>query len=306
MQPGSPEISLTICTYNRCNYLRDTLRSVRSQEQLKQIELLIIDNNSTDDTAAVAKDFIHSVSDFEARYFFEPNKGLSFARNRGLAEAKAPVIAYIDDDVELSPNYLKELLHFFRENPQAMGAGGKVLPKYENGIEPHWMNKYLNGFVGRVDHGNQVKLFEPPMKYPAGCNMIYKKSLLLEAGGFNNKLTFRSDDKYIFQQVKKLTKEIYYVPDAWLYHIVDSKRLEFSNFKKLFLKTGNEEKKRVANESGFWGRMKKLIEFIFKLAASVIILLVFTLKGHYSKGKYTLLSQWYTLVGFLKKDVTVR
>ncbi len=70
-------------------------------------------------------------------------------------------------------------------HPAVIGVGGKVIPKYENGKEPAWMSKYLNGFVGKLDHGDKEKPFTPEMKYPAGCNMTYKKQVLEKAGGFN-------------------------------------------------------------------------------------------------------------------------
>ena len=112
------------------------------------------------------------------------------------------------------------------------------------------MNKYLYGFVGKVDHGTSIKQYDEQMKYPAGCNMTYKKEAILKAGGFNNELTFRSDDKYIFLKIKEISNEIYYVPDTFVHHYIDAKRLETSNFRKLFLKTGNEEKKRIKSEGG--------------------------------------------------------
>jgi len=168
------------------------------------------------------------------------------------------------------------------------------------------MNKYLNGFVAKVDYGNVVKKFGKKMRYPAGCNMTYKKNILQQAGGFNNELKFRSDDKYIFYKVTQVSNEIYYVPDAWLYHYIDHKRLEMQNFKKLFLKTGNEEKKRVTSEQGTAGIIKKLIEFIFKFGASLLLFFMFLFKGQYPKGKYVVISQWCTLKGFLQKEVYVR
>lgn len=144
------------------------------------------------------------------------------------------------------------------------------------------------------------------MKYPAGCNMTYKKETILKAGGFNNELTFRSDDKYIFLKIKEISTEIYYVPDTFVHHYIDAKRLEISNFKKLFLKTGNEEKKRIKSEGGFPALVKKCIEFFVKLGASLVLYFIFLLKGQAAKGRYVVISQWCTLKGFLQKEVFVR
>lgn len=301
------EISLIICTYNRCRYLPEALESIREQTLSPQLfELIIIDNNSTDDTEKISRRFIASNPQLNTRYFFEEKKGLSYARNRGITESQSKIINYVDDDAILSKGYLEEMVHFFKSNPHACGAGGKVIPKYENGKEPEWMSKYLDGFIGKIDFGSSIKLFSKEMKYPVGCNMAYKKEILQIAGGFNNALQFRSDDKYIFYQVKKYSDQVYFVPGAWLYHYIDAHRLQMDNFKNLFLKTGNEEKKRVFIEQGNPGLIKKGMEFIFKAGASAILLFIFTLRGQFAKGKYVFISQYCTLKGFLKKEIFVR
>ena len=301
------KISLVICTYNRSGYLPGSLESINLQTIDKDLfEVVVIDNASTDDTAHIVQKYIDQNPQVNIRYVYEQNKGLSFARNRGIAEAKSTLIAYVDDDVILTPDYLKELIVFFDQHPQAAGAGGKVIPKYESGSEPVWMSKYLAGFVGNVNHGTEIKRFTPEMKYPAGCNMIYKKEILLKAGGFNNDLKFRSDDKYIFYKVREVSGEIYYLPDAWLYHYIDSYRLDIKNFKTLFLKTGNEEKRRLISEGNKTGLFKKFFEYLLKFGASLILYFIFLLKNQPANGKYIVISQWNTLKGFLKKDVFVR
>ena len=301
------KISLVICTYNRDKYLPEALESIRMQDAPKDLfELIIIDNTSSDNTAPIAQAFIKNNPDLQANYFFEKNKGLSFARNRGIAEAAAPVIAYVDDDAILSPGYIQHLASFFDAHADAVGCGGKVIPKYESGHPPVWMNHFLYGFVGNHDFGENIAVYDKKMKYPPGCNMAYKKEILQEAGGFNNDLKFRSDDKYIFHKVKEYSNKIYYVPAAWLFHYIDADRLSFENFKKLFLKTGNEEKIRSRSEGGNLAVIKKGFEFMFKFCASLLIYGIFILKGNAIKGRYVALSQWYTLQGFFKKEVFVR
>ena len=303
----APEISLVICTYNRCRYLPEALQSIRLQTVAPQrYELVVVDNNSTDDTASITRNFILANPGLAVRYYFEENKGLSFARNRGIAEASSPIVNYVDDDAILSSDYLREMLAFFDTHPDAAGAGGKIIPKYKDGAEPEWMSRYLHGFIGKIDFGEVVIPFSKSMKYPVGCNMAYRKAILEKAGGFNNALQFRSDDKYIFYQVKKYSDKIYFVPGAWLFHNIDAHRLELSNFKKLFLKSGNEEKKRVFMEDGMAGIIKKGIEFFAKALAGFLLFLLFAIQGKYLKGKYIFLSQWCTLKGFFSKSVFVR
>lgn len=301
-------ISVVVCTYNRQKFIGKALECLAEQTlPPDQFEVLIIDNNSTDQTAVIARDFISRHPRLQARYFLEEQKGLSFARNRGLQEAAFPIITYIDDDAEAVPVFLETILHFMQAHPQAVGVGGRIIPKYSESEEPAWMNAYLNGFVGRLDYGDNPRIFQQPaMKYPAGCNMTYTASVLKEVGGFNNQLTFRSDDKHIYYVVAKVSPEVYYVPAATVYHNIDKARLQFDSFRKLFLKTGNEEKIRVRLEEGRMGWWKKLVEFTVKMGVSLLLYLLYALKGQGIKGKYIFFSQWFTLKGFLQKNVFVR
>jgi hypothetical protein len=156
-----------------------------------------------------------------------------------------------------------------------------------------------------MDFGNHPKLFDKSMKYPT-ADMTYTKEILDKAGGFNNELTFRSDDKYIFHRVTAISDKVYYLPDAMLYHNIDNDRLSFPNFRKLFLKSGNEEKVRVQSEKGFFGVLKKFFELVFKTTAASVLYLLYSLKGRELKGRYIFFSQWFTLGGFLRKTVFVR
>jgi glycosyltransferase involved in cell wall biosynthesis len=305
--PKVPAITVAICTYNRQKFIGACLQCLETQDiAADDWEVIIVDNASTDSTATIVKNFIalHPLLPF--RYVHESQKGLSYARNRSIAEAAADIITFIDDDAEAVPHFVKTIMDFMQANPTAAGAGGRVLPKYSESPEPAWMNKYLNGYIGKVDHGGSPRVFEGKMKYPIGCNMTYRKSLLLQAGGFNNQLTFRGDDKHVFFAITKLNPAVFYLHDALVYHNIDAHRLTFDYFKKLFLKTGNEERKRVTMEHGSTAIFTKGIEYVLKWGVSLLLWILFTLKGQEPKGRYTMYSQWFTLAGFLKKEVFVR
>jgi glucosyl-dolichyl phosphate glucuronosyltransferase len=307
MPVTKPLVSVVICTYNRDKFIGEALNCLASQTLSPDLfEIIVVDNKSTDNTASITQKFIAGHPELNIRYVPESNKGLSFARNRGIQEAKAPIITYIDDDAEAEPRFLQSITDFMQTDRTAVGIGGKVIPKYSESEEPKWMSKYLNGFVGLTDYGPSPKRFDSSMKYPAGCNMTYTKDILQKAGGFNNQLTFRSDDKYIFFEVTKLSDKIYYLPEAMLYHNIDNDRLSFTSFKKLFLKSGNEEKIRVRSEKGGFAVAKKFFELLFKTTAAVALYILYTLKGQELKGRYIFFSQWFTLKGFLQKKVFVR
>lgn len=298
-----PGLSIVVCTYNRMKFILNCMQSLLIQTlDNRSFEVIMVDNNSTDGSAAIIKEFIGSHQQSPFRYVFEPRHGLAFARNRGINEARFDIITFIDDDAETIPEFAKTIYDFMLAHPEAAGAGGRILPRYSETDEPEWMSYYLAGFLGTTDYGQPARKYKWKMKYPAGCNMTYRKGLLLKAGGFNNQLTFRSDDKQIYRAVKSINDTVYFLPDALLYHNIDAARLEFANFKKLYLETGRGERIRVMGE-GKAALTVKLMEYIIKFGASILIALLFTLKGKGIKGRYVLYSQWFTMKGVFIKNV---
>jgi glycosyltransferase involved in cell wall biosynthesis len=302
-----PGLSIVVCTYNRQKFIFNCLQCLALQTMdWGCCEVIFVDNNSTDRSAEIIKEYIGGHPNFPFRYVFEASKGLAYARNRGISEARYEIVTFIDDDAEAVPDFARTIYDFMLAHPEAAGVGGRILPKYSESGEPAWMSKYLAGYVGLADHGQPARRYEGNMKYPAGCNMTYRKAALLQAGGFNNKLTFRSDDKQIWFAIKPLNDIVYYVPDALVYHNIDAERLQFDSFKKLFLKTGSDERIRVKAEKGNVAVLRKMTEYLVKFGASWLIWLLFALKGQELKGRYVVYSQWFTLKGFFMKDVFVR
>ena len=182
------------------------------------------------------------------------------------------------------------------DNAKIVGIGGKVIPQYED-KEPEWYNPYLRMMVTAIDFGDKpFKCYGK--KYPAGCSMIYRKHILEEAGGFNNDLKWRADDKYIYHQVKKISDQVYYRPDIWVHHQIDKDRTTDYNFDRLSGLLGSEERLRILGKKA-WAYPFKLAEFIFKYFASIILAIGFALKGQAIKGKYTIRFRWLALLRYL-------
>ncbi|RYY72203.1 MAG: glycosyltransferase [Chitinophagaceae bacterium] len=307
MNDFSPTISVIISTYNRQAYIIACLRCLTNQTLPKdKYEVVIVDNHCTDNTAELVKEYLSANPELPFRYVYEDQKGVSFGRDRGIHESVGEILVYLDDDAEAEPDLLENYLHFFTQYPAAAAAGGRILPKYSEKPKPEWMSSWLNGFIAHVDLGGETRIFEGRMKYPIGCNMAYRKRYLLEIGGFNTLLTFRGDDKYIYLAVKEINPEIYYVPNALVRHNIPGRRLTFEYLRTLFLKTGNEEKLRVRLKDGNTAVLVKFFEFLFKFGVSIAIWFWYAITGKELQGRYVFYSQWFTLKGFLKKNVFVR
>lgn len=293
-------VSVIICTYNRAKFIGEALTSLAKQTLGKdKFEIIIINNNSKDDTEEICQTFIDKQPDLDITYFVEREQGLSFARNRGLKIAKYEIITYIDDDAYAQPDFLEQIYSFFQENKDVVGIGGKVIPRYEI-EEPKWMNVFLHGLVTKVDYGTSIRKF-PKNRFPVGCNMSYKKNILEQVGGFNNKLKWRADDKYINFKIRELTDEIYYIPDLVVQHSIDAKRTSDAGFMDVALKFGASESIRVKSE-GLNTYYLKLLEFAYKWAGSFILLLGFYIRGQFTKGNYTFWFRSLATKAFLAPD----
>lgn len=195
------KLSIIICTFNRAASLRRTLRSMARQDAPPaEWEVLVIDNNCTDNTKEVFdefyKDFAEAIGEEnstlqppDSSLIAEPQQGLSHARNRGIAEARGEILAIIDDDVELSTGFVSAWIDFFVHYPDVGAAGGRIEPMWEE-TPPCWMSSWTaRPIAGVVDFGSTPRRF-PAGKYPIGANMAFRRDVLLRdwrlvAGGAN-------------------------------------------------------------------------------------------------------------------------
>ena len=130
-----PSLSVVMSTYNRGQLLETAIRSVLAQhEPTPSFELIIVDNNSSDATRDIVERI--AASDRRLRYVFEPQQGLSYARNRGISIAAAPLIAFTDEDVRADSDWIAGIVRAFDESPRADFVGGRVLPLWPSSPPP--------------------------------------------------------------------------------------------------------------------------------------------------------------------------
>ncbi|MGD8427912.1 MAG: glycosyltransferase [Balneolaceae bacterium] len=250
-------ITFIICTYNRASYLDDTLESLlfRGFSDLN-CELLVIDNNSSDETPLVVqrhKDTLEK--DGKAiRYIKETNQGLSHARNRGVKEANSPYIVFLDDDIIATRSLIPAWVSFFSDNPDVVAAGGKIHVQFDD-PRPAWMSHFLLPLLGYHDMGNSLKKYSKN-SYPFGGNMGFKKSIFEQSGLFHPELGRKGrslnagEEKELFRRLRDLSVDIYYLPDAFIYHRVNASRLTVDYIRKQALGLGQSMKLRLEASSG--------------------------------------------------------
>lgn len=290
MNHNKLEISVVICTYNRAIYLPAALDSLYNQQINKDsYEVIVVNNNSSDNTETVCNNFIATHSDAHFFYLNEPNQGASFARNTGAAIAKAPLLCFMDDDAIAHPNYLSLIIDFFKSHADAGGLGGRIIPKYIP-AEPVWMSHFVSSLVGNFDYSKEICVFSPN-KYPLESNMIIKREDFNLVNGFNTALpgvkgTLRigGEGKEFFLKLKALGKTIYYHPYIIVDHIVETQKLTPEYMYRVASGIGRGEKVRTQS-IGSKAYYLKVIEYLLKFGASIILALGYLFQGAPAKMK---------------------
>ncbi|MEL6939085.1 MAG: glycosyltransferase family 2 protein [Cyanobacteria bacterium J06598_1] len=233
---AAPLISAIICTHNREEYLGAAIDSLLSQTDLlsqaalERYEIIVVDNASTDSTAAIARSYAENP---KFRYVHEPTLGLSVARNRGAQEAQGEILAYLDDDAEASAEWLSTLLGVFEAEEKIAIAGGKVTLIWPPGAEPpRWLSDDLASGLGAYDLGDELIYIEQPSLTPRGLNYAVRKSFLNAVGGFDTHLG-RVGKNLLSNEEQQLTRlaldreqKVAYVPTALAAHNVAPARMK--------------------------------------------------------------------------------
>ena len=281
-------LSIIICSYNRASYISDALTSLyRQTAVLNEFEVIIVDNNSTDNTKEVYAAWRQTNNNGHFTFISETKQGASFARNTGAAIAKGQWVCFMDDDAVATPNYVENILKHIHNKPDAVGFGGRIIPKYIPS-EPKWMSYYVSSLVGNFDYAPIACAFENG-KYPLESNMIVKKSVYDQIGGFNLNLpgvvgTLRigGEGKELFYKILALGHIIYYDPAICVHHVVEVKKLTSEYMYRVASGIGRGEKTRTLAISKAT-YLIKVFEYFLKLGAAVILGFKYTLQFTPSK-----------------------
>jgi glycosyltransferase involved in cell wall biosynthesis len=198
-------VSVIVPVYNAANLIGGCIRALE-QQTVDEVEIVVVDDGSTDGTPEVVRKFPNVV------LVEQPvNAGPAAARNAGLKVARAPVIAFTDADCEPAPDWLEKGCARLDADPDLAGVEGRTEPKGTPGTLTHQMRNVSGGLW-------------------MTCNMIYRRDALERAGGFDERfrLAFLEDSDVAFT-VQENGGKIAWAPDAVVYHLVlDEGRAKFA------------------------------------------------------------------------------
>lgn len=227
------KISVVICTHNRGRYLGQAIDSLLQQE-FNDFEILVVDNASTDNTKEIVE---ARLPNSKLRYFYEAELGLNNARNAGVRETKADIIAYLDDDAIAIPQWLSEIYAPFIHNEKLGVVGGKIdLLWAEGSVKPSWLSTGMAMNLGAYDLGDQIIYIDDPGLTPRGLNYAIRRKVYEQVGGFDPKLDrsgknlLSNGDLYMTELVLKAGWQVAYLPSALVQHQVFPERTKFTWF----------------------------------------------------------------------------
>jgi glycosyltransferase involved in cell wall biosynthesis len=249
--------SIIICTYNRALSLSRTLESLADQDgaSFYNLETLVIDNNSDDDTETVVRGFAHRLP---FRYCREPAQGLSHARNRGISESLGDTLIFTDDDVVLDRGWLAGFLRAFDVFPEAGYFGGRMRPDWSECRPPSWLVDeslpLLSGVLGCHDLGETSRPYVATEDTPFGASFAVRRSVFAEFGGFRVDLGVKGGSRGRGEDTEFLTRARsrgisgVYVGEALCRHRVDRGRLTLPALYRYGVESGIAHRK-IANRN---------------------------------------------------------
>lgn len=244
------DLSIIISTYNNAASLMRTLDSLTKQDADKSIwECVVVNNNSTDDTAERVANFAKENSEINIRLVDEAQQGLSFARNRGIAEAKGLFLAFIDDDETVNKEFVSAYLDLFRNHGAFAGAG--ALKVCYDSARPKWMSHYTEKMIANpLNLGKEVITITSSVT-PTGGNMAFSRDLFKLYGNFDTDLGRKGEmlsggeENEMFQRIRDLGERVFYTPHAIAYHHIADKKLTPEYFDRLSYGVGVSKRIRA-------------------------------------------------------------
>ena len=234
--------SIVIATYNRAALLKDTLESLARLQPGAPWEVIVVDNNSPDDTRQVVESAAPSYP-VPLRYAFEKEQGRSAALNHGFRIAGGDLIVTTDDDVRVERDWLTTIERGL-DTLHCDYVGGRVIPIWQS-EPPAWIprrNGRLWAVIALLDYGRDPLKFGT--RVPLGVNMAIRREALERAGGFDTRIG-RKAGTLLGQEVREWCMRAhaagltgYYVPEMVVQHLIPSDRLTKRYFRRWFFWRG--------------------------------------------------------------------
>ncbi|MCA1993667.1 MAG: hormogonium polysaccharide biosynthesis glycosyltransferase HpsE [Coleofasciculus sp. S288] len=245
------DLTVAIPTYNGEKRLPEVLERLRIccleawqlaiDKESFRLEILVVDNNSTDGTAKVVQAYqAHWPEEYPLRYCFEPKQGAGYARHRAIQEARSPLVGFLDDDNIPAADWILAACSFAQSHPAAGAFGSQIRGDYE--VTPPQDFHRLAPFLAITERGSQPLLYQPHKKLlPPSAGLVVRKQAWLESvpaqqifTGPTSSNILPSEDIEMLSYIQAKGWEIWYNPAMLVDHKIPGWRLEREYLIRLF------------------------------------------------------------------------
>jgi glycosyltransferase involved in cell wall biosynthesis len=223
-------LDVVVPTYNRSSLLQKTVHSLLAADVPANlaVTIIIVDNNSSDDTARVVAEMQQSAG-LPIHYVLQTLQGLSHARNAGIAAGNGELIGMVDDDEEIDKHWYEAVVREFSD-PATEFIGGPYLPNCETTL-PDWVPSEYNGVIGIVA-AKPRQLFSN--SFPGnlqGGNAVFQRMVFERVGLYDVHLgrsgtgLLSEEDADLYRRLLAVGMRGFHVPDLAIYHYIPASRL---------------------------------------------------------------------------------
>jgi GT2 family glycosyltransferase len=224
---ASPRLSVVVCTHDRPRDLRRCLDALVALED--PVEVVVIDSASDPPCRTLVETYRGRLP--RLAYAREDEPGLSRARNRGVAEAQAEILAFLDDDAAPRPDWAARLTAPFDSDSAVGCVGGTCVAAFENDVQrPRWLSDRLLQFAGITRFGTQPREARSSSEWPFGANIAFRRAALPRAQPFSEALgrtatmLLSGEEWALVEEVRASGWKIWLAPEAVVEHTVHVER----------------------------------------------------------------------------------
>lgn len=225
------DFTVAIPTYNGAKRIADVLERLRWQLGTERItwEVIVVNNNSTDDTEAVVRRFQKGWP--ELRYAFEPRQGAAHARQKAIRLARSPLVGFLDDDNLPSAIWVNQAYKFASQHPKMGAVGSRIQGQFSN-CQPPANFERIAAFLALTERGPSPIIYHPGQKIlPPGAGLVIRRSAWLAAVNESIELGVRvgnrdvAEDLEPVRHIQKAGWEVWYNPSMRVEHKIPAQRL---------------------------------------------------------------------------------
>ncbi len=279
------ELSIIIINYRKPKLTIDCLKAVFSSQAAVSFEVLVLDNNSQDNSAKIIKKKYPQVKYLQA----EKNLGFAGGNNLAAKKAQGKYLLFLNNDTLIYPDTIEKALARIKRDRQIGVLGSKILNKDKTLQRSVYRFPSLRLFFAELFFLPNLKLFndyryfkhdrEKKVDFVIGAFLLMPAALFKKLGGFDERFFMYAEESDLCLRVKKQGKDILFYPDAKIIHLGGGSADKLLNIKSVFL----ESKNLYIKKNIFWPRLAFFILFLSNFIRSIFCFFLKTKRSIYLK-----------------------